>query len=108
MAGYGWDCLEDFGVVTPDVVVMSRDTEKMDYLKAGYWRGYGVPVVFIGKPSDRRHLARAVGMYAVDDVKAFAAWLATNPPYLTLKPTRANGDLAPSRAAAVAEIGREP
>lgn len=91
----------------PDAVVLDHGAQKRHFLAAGFWRGYGLPVVFIGKGHDRRNLARVMGFYTLTTPEEFGPWLRRGPAYLQLRPGRTRNDLAEGSIAALREIDTE-
>ena len=81
----------------PDAVIVDHSAKKLHFLRAGFWRGQGLPVLFLGKDYNRRDLARRFGMYALMGPDDLRAWLRLDHPYLDLK-LRASARVELSRA----------
>jgi hypothetical protein len=71
----------------PGAVVVDRLAERRAFYLAGFYRGRGVPVVYLGSPKGDtyRRFASVTGAITVHGPQAFRDWLASDPAYLRLK-----------------------
>jgi hypothetical protein len=68
----------------PDAVFVDHNVTKFRFMLAGFWRGIGLPVVYLRHPrvdnwSDMERLARDLGMFSVHSLDHFERWLRTGP-----------------------------
>lgn len=70
-----------------NAMVFDFNVHKFRFVEAGFWRGRGMPVVYISAPSRKesdkaKKYAARLGIYPCQSVAHFAAWLSKEPAYL--------------------------
>jgi hypothetical protein len=68
----------------PDAVVFDHSTGRPGFYLAGFYRGRGVPVVFVGREDGQtfRRFASRTGTLSLRGADEFRAWLGADPDYL--------------------------
>lgn len=86
----------------PDAVVTDHNAGKERSMLAGFYRGYGLPLVYVSligrPPTNNRRLARTLGAVTVAGVSGFEELLIRRPHYLRASPP--GRDLTPEVIAA--------
>lgn len=98
----GWWPARGLAPETPDVVCCDHNTGRSSVLVGGFYRGYGLPVVWVTRPDRGKKsydsLARTLGFFVIDDPGKIANLFRPDCPYLRTRPP--GRDLTPEAVAA--------
>jgi hypothetical protein len=91
---------ESENTTRPDIVILDNGASKRAFLAAGFWRGMGVPVLYLGKiaQGERRAVASKYGFWCVRDLDHLKSMVAKNHPVLTHAASRTRGQVVDPKA----------